>query len=99
MEKIKLVINKFPKRDQDISLQEISQIFAAEVIGIIPDYPRIRKLNNDGQGAVLGKDNEFTIAIRNLANTIVPVFNKAIPPGGPGGGKKSGGLFSGLFRR
>ncbi len=99
MNKIKLVINKFPKRDQDISLQEVSQIFAAPVIGIIPDFPRIRKLNNDGQGAVLGRDNEFTTAIRHLANAIVPVFNKAIPPGGAGDNKKSGGLFSGLFRR
>lgn len=99
MNKIKLVINKFPKRDQDISMQEISQIFAAPVIGIIPDFPKIRKLNNDGQGAVLGRDNEFTTAIRHLANTIVPVFNKPIPPGGAGGNKKSGGLFSGIFRK
>lgn len=100
--KIKLVVNKMPKANKDIDVSEISQVLDAPVIGIVPDHPRIRQLNNSGTPAVMGKDNEFTQAIRKIGNTIVPVFNRAIPTGGKGGrGSKpaGGGFFSRIFKR
>ena len=98
--KIRLIINKMPKRDKDIDVTEISQVLGAPVIGIIPEFPRIRQLNNSGTPAMLGRDNEFSEAIRKIGNTIIPVFNRAIPPPGARGGKeKGGGLFSRFRKR
>lgn len=95
--KIRLIVNKMPRRDKDIDVHEISQVLGAPVIGIIPEFPRIRQLNNSGTPAMLGRDNEFNEAIRKIGNTIVPVFNRSIPPSRGGGGgpnKKKGGFFS-----
>lgn len=98
--KIRLVVNKMPRRDKDIDVNEIAQVLGAPIIGIIPEYPRIRQLNNSGTPAVLGKDNEFSEAIRKIGNTLVPVFNRAIPPsGGKQGKQKGGGLFSNIFKK
>lgn len=76
--KINLVINRLPKTDKDIDLGEISQVLQSPIIGTIPEFPRIRQLNNNGTPAVLGKDNEYTAAIRKVGNLLVPVFNNRI---------------------
>lgn len=97
--KIKLVINKMPRRDKDIDVTEISQVLGAPIIGVVPEFPRIRQLNNNGTPAMLGRDNEFSEAVRKVGNKIIPVFNRAIPPSGRGQGGKSGGFFSNIFRK
>ena len=99
VEKIKLVINKMPqKQDKDIDTQEIAMVLQTQIIGAIPDYPSIRKINNGGEPAMLGKDNELTIAIKDLANKVVPVFGTSVNgKGQPSGEKKS--LFGGLFKK
>lgn len=76
--KINLVINRLPKTDKDIDLGEISQVLQSPIIGTIPEFPRIRQLNNNGTPAVLGKSNEYTAAIRKVGNLLVPVFNNRV---------------------
>ena len=100
--KIQLIVNKLPKSDRDLDVGEISTVLRSPIIGTIPDFPRIRQLNNAGTPAVLGKENEFTAAIRKIANTIIPVFNRAVPQqGGPAPQRQAkepgGGLFGKLF--
>lgn len=100
-DKIKLVVNKMPRGDKDIDTSEISHVLRAPIIGIVPDFPKIRQLNNSGTPATLGRDSEFTQAIRKIGNSIVPVFNRAIPQkkGKKKQGQSGGGLFSKLFKR
>ena len=75
VEKIKLVINKMPqKQDKDINIEDIASVLQTPILGVIPDFPNMRKMNNNGEPAMLGKENELTAAIRDLANKIVPVF-------------------------
>ena len=105
VEKIKLVINKMPqKADKDIDLNEVSAVLQVPILGVVPDFPKVRLINNNGEPAMMGKDNELTLAIKDLANKIVPVFGDtkkagaklgAKPSGNSGGEKKS--LFGGLF--
>ena len=100
VDRIQLVINKMPqKQDKDIDLNEIGLVLQSPIIGVIPDFPSIRKINNNGEPAMLGKENELTTAIRDLANKVVPIFGSA-GIGGKGSSarpteKKS--LFGGLF--
>jgi len=97
--KIQLIINRMPKIDKDIDTSEISQVLRAPIIGIVPEYPKIRQLNNSGTPAVLGKETEFTAAIRQIGNKIVPVFNRAIPPKkGNSKGKSNSDGKGGFFR-
>lgn len=98
--KIQLIVNRMPKVDKDIDISEISQVLRAPIIGVVPEYPKIRQLNNSGTPAVLGRDTEFTAAIRQIGNKILPVFNKAIAPKkakARGGADGKGGFFSRIF--
>lgn len=102
MGKIKLVMNKLPKTDQDIDLSEIEQILQSEIIATIPDYPRMRQLNNSGSPAVLDRDTEFSVAIRRLGHTILPVFNQRVRIGKSrrtGAQPNKRGLLSRLFKK
>jgi pilus assembly protein CpaE len=78
--KIQLVVNRMPKTNKDINVDEIAHVLSSPIIGIIPDFPKIRHLNNNGTPAVLGKENEYTAAIRKIGNKLIPVFNKRINP-------------------
>ena len=92
------------KADKDIDLNEVSAVLQVPILGVVPDFPKVRLINNNGEPAMMGKDNELTLAIKDLANKIVPVFGDtkkagaklgAKPSGNSGGEKKS--LFGGLF--
>ena len=100
VDKIRLVINKMPaKSEADINVAEIAKILGADIIEIIPNFPKIRIINNDGTPASLGKENELTAAIRDLAYKAVP--GCGVPPAQGKSAQKSGGqkksLFGGLF--
>lgn len=97
--KIQLVINRMPKTDKDIDVSEISQVLRAPIIGVVPEFPKIRQLNNSGTPAMLGKDNEFTVAIRQIGNKIIPVFNKPIPAKKAPAKNEKGGFLSKIFGR
>jgi len=79
MNKMKLVINRMPKgENQDINIHEIAQILGIPILDVIPEYPQIRKITNNGHAAVLERETEFSVAIKRLGNHLFPVFNKAI---------------------
>ena len=102
VDRIQLVINKMPqKQDKDIDLNEIALVLQCPIIGVIPDFPSIRKINNNGEPAMLGKENELTTAIRDLANKVVPVFGSSAPMGNKTSGqtKEKKGLFGGMFKK
>lgn len=96
--KIRLVVNKMPKSDKDIDTSEISELLGTEIMGFIPDYPKIRIMNNAGTPAILARPTEFSEAIRRIAHKIIPVFNR--PSGGVGGsrgGEGKLGMFGKFF--
>ena len=99
VEKIKLVINKMPqKSDKDIDLNEISAILQIPILGVVPDFPKVRLINNNGEPAMLGKENELTAAIKDLAGKVVPTVadtNVGKVQSNTKGEKKS--LFGGMF--
>lgn len=98
--KIKLVANEIPK-NRDIDINEISITLKLPMVAVIPEYPKIRQLNNSGTPAVWEKESEYSMSVKKLANMIMPVFNKKM--GGPSkqerGTKNSGGLFKKLFNK
>lgn len=98
--KAKLLINKVPPQS-DIEIEQISEAIGLDIIAMIPDYPKLRVINNQGNAAVLSKDTEFSIAIRKLAHEMVPVFNKQVNKGNDkksaGGEPKKKGFMSALF--
>lgn len=81
MDKLKLVVNRLPKNDKEFSIEEISNALGFQnVVGVIPEYDKVRVRNNAGEPMVLdARDNPFTIAIKNLANTMIGVnlFSKS----------------------
>jgi MinD-like ATPase involved in chromosome partitioning or flagellar assembly/DNA-binding NarL/FixJ family response regulator len=101
--KIRLVVNKMPKSDKDIDTSEISQLLNCEIIGFVPDYPKIRTMNNAGTPAILAKPTEFSEAVRKIAHKVIPVFNqRASASAGNQGGAESGGkkgFFGKLFNK
>jgi MinD-like ATPase involved in chromosome partitioning or flagellar assembly/DNA-binding response OmpR family regulator len=101
--KIQLVINRMPKTDKDIEIAEISQALHTQIIGVVPEFPKIRQLNNNGTPAVMGKENEFTAAVRKIGNQILPVFNRIVHvkkgKNQPNKGQSKGGLFGKLFQK
>lgn len=79
MGKLKLVVNRLPKNNREFTIQEISNALHLEVAGVIPDCKSVRVDNNNGNPTILGKENEFTTEIKNLANTMMGVnlFSKS----------------------
>lgn len=102
--KIQLIVNRMPRSDKDIDVGEISQVLRANIIGIIPEFPKIRQMNNAGTPAVTGRETEFTSAIRKIGNRIVPVFNKPVggrrgKPENTGGGGSPFSIISKFLKR
>ena len=97
LSKIKLVINKMPAADIDLGAEEVANYLGIEIIAKIPDVnKKIRQVNNSGKPAVLGPETEFTRAIRQLGNHIMPVFDmKSVNKEA----KKKQGMFAKLFGR
>jgi pilus assembly protein CpaE len=100
--KIQLIINRMPKTDKDIEIAEISQALRTQIIGVVPEFPKVRQLNNNGTPAVMGKENEFTAAVRKIGNQILPVFNRIVPvkrgKKRPNKGPGRGGVFGRIFK-
>lgn len=102
MNKVRLIVNRVPRGQKDIEVNEIVQVLkVGEPIGQIPDCDNVRVNNNNGTPLVLGRESEFTVAIKRIANAMVPVFNGNRAMGGPNRQKqpqKSGGFF-GFFKK
>ncbi len=98
IEKIKLVINKMPpKTDKDIDVEEIAHVLQLPLLSIVPNFPKIRAINNGGEPAMLSKESEFTLAIKDLANKIVPIFPDVAEKNSKGKEKKK--LFTGFGKK
>jgi MinD-like ATPase involved in chromosome partitioning or flagellar assembly/DNA-binding NarL/FixJ family response regulator len=102
MSKIGLVMNEIKKGDE-AHIDQISNFLGLPLIGVIPRIQAIEMANNNGEALVMGKDNAFTIGIKKVANTILPVVKRG-DGGRPGGTDESGSkerksLFASLFKR
>lgn len=89
-DRMQLVVNKVVKGVQSISISDIAETLGMNVIDVLPDIPRqIIHANNTGERLVLGRDNEFTIAVKKIGNKIMgaPILmrKKEIRRGGKGG--------------
>lgn len=96
--KMKMIINRMPKTDKEFSIQDISQALGLDVVGVIPETPKVRVANNEGEPLILGRDNEFTVSIKKIGNTMLGVnlFQQGRQPREK---EKSGGFLSKLFKR
>lgn len=97
MNKIGLLMNEVKKGDE-ANINQISTFLGIPLIGVLPRVQAIETANNQGVALAMGPDNPFTIGIKKVANTILPVVKR----GGPGGGKRGKerkSLFSGLFKK
>jgi pilus assembly protein CpaE len=71
MDKFRLIINRISSYDSDINTGEINQTLGITTIAQIPEHNKLRIINNQGEFAVL-KKNEFSKAIKNLAKEVYP---------------------------
>lgn len=95
LNKIGLVMNEVKPNDRD-NINQISNFLGLPLIGIIPKYTGVEVANNNGDSLVMGRDNSFTIGIKKVANTILPVVRKS-PEYNTKKQKKS--IFSFLFKK
>lgn len=101
MNKIGLLMNEVRKGDE-AHIDQISNFLGIPLIGVIPRVQAIELANNNGESLAMGRDNAFTIGIKKVANTILPVVKRGGPGGVPGassGGKERKSLFAGLFKK
>lgn len=102
MNKIGLLMNEIKKGDEG-HIDQISNFLGLPLIGVIPRIQAVEIANNNGEALSMGKDNPFTIGIKKVANTILPVVKRGgssrpqSPGRGPSKGKKS--LFGSLFKK
>lgn len=103
IQKIGLLMNEVKKGDE-ANINQISNFLGLPLIGTIPRIQAVEFANNNGNALVMGKDNPFTIGIKKVANTILPVVRRT---DGGGQGSDMGGkpkkerksIFSGLFKK
>lgn len=98
--KIGLLMNEIKKGDE-AHIEQISNFLGLPLIGVIPRVQVIEIANNNGEALVMGRDNAFTIGIKKVANTILPVVKR-----GDGGRpnmernpKERKSIFVSLFKR
>lgn len=94
MSKIELILNKMPANNVDLDVGEISQLLEYDIKRKIPQWDKIRHVNNDGKSALLTKDSDFSKMVRLIANDVIPLHPDESEISGK---KKSGGFFGSLF--
>jgi len=102
MSKIGLLMNEIKKGDE-AHIDQISNFLGIPLIGAIPRVQAIELANNNGEALSMGKDNSFTIGIKKVANTILPVVKRSDGSGNSNAARKGSeekrGLFSSLFKK
>lgn len=73
--KISLLMNEVKKEDVD-HIRQISSFLGLPLIGEIPKISSLKAANDNGETLVMGNDNPFTIGIKKVANTILPVVKR-----------------------
>lgn len=99
IDRIRAIVNKLPKTDREVSIEEIADALQLKVAAVIPENEKVRTYNNKGVPLVLSKtSNAFTESIKKICNVIVGsnLFDKKRPAPQ---NNKSGGFFSRLFKR
>lgn len=76
--KLYMALNQVPDNDSqiDLSVSEISRLLQLDIAAVIPRYEMMRIINNAGEAAVQKKSTPYSKAIIQLANRIVPLFEK-----------------------
>lgn len=90
-DKLYMVLNRVPDDDAriDISVSEIARLLQLDIAAAIPEYDLLRLINNAGEAAVLKKPTSYSKAVYQLANQLIPIFDKP----------ERKGFFSFLFKR
>ena len=99
IDRVRAIVNKLPKTDREVSIEEIADALQLKVAAVIPENEKVRTYNNKGVPLVLSKtSNAFTESIKKICNVIVGsnLFDKKRPSPQ---NNKSGGFFSRLFKR
>lgn len=98
--KIGLLMNEIKKGDE-AHIEQISNFLGLPLIGIIPRVQVIEIANNSGEALAMGRDNAFTIRIKKVANTILPVVKRSDGgrPDMERNPKERKSIFASLFKR
>lgn len=97
LNKLFIIVNKIPPKvlmGNTSEIGEIKQTLKKDVVGLLPDYPQIRVLNNSGDFSK-EKLSDFHNSLNQMAYDLFPVFD--ITPQVYSTKKK--GLLKRLFRR
>ena len=103
MHKISLLMNEVVKGEESFG-DETSSYLNIGLIGKLPKTVQLKQANNNCQVLSLGPETPFTMELRRVANTIVPVVKKGNVSGSKRGmpknnGEKKPGFFSRLFKK
>ncbi|MFW6046379.1 MAG: AAA family ATPase [Candidatus Woesearchaeota archaeon] len=75
IQKIGLVMNRIKKKYEQ-EIPRICQEIGFPMIGLISHAGDVESSNNQGESLALGKDTPYTIALKKIANSILPVVQK-----------------------
>ena len=101
--KIALLMNEV-KKGEETQVQEIGTYLGLPIIGKLPKISAIEQANNNGDAISMNtQDNMFTVELKRVANSILPVVKRPNvqggPKGNPKGGQKKGSFFGNLFKK
>ena len=73
------------KRGEMLDIDEICQILAIDLLGVVPDDEHVIKAANEGEPTVMNPSSKASIAYRNIARRIlgdaVPLMSLEEKPG------------------
>ena len=98
MNKVQLLMNEI-KQSDETQAKEIASYLGLPIIGKLPRVSSIEKSNNNGEALSMSEqDNNFTMELKRVANTILPVIKKPNIQGKKGPRKKEKtSIFKKLF--
>ena len=100
LHKTSLLMNSV-KKGEETQAQQIATYLGFPLIGKLPKISAIEQANNNGEAISMNaQDNMFTVELKRIANSIIPVVKKPNVHGkSPRSSNKQEGLFSKLFGR
>lgn len=78
--KISIIMNETPKEMENEAIETVKYLNFEHLIGIVPKSQNVTVANDKGIALSQSPDNSFTIAIKQIANTLCPIVKA---PSGP----------------
>lgn len=86
-DKISVIMNETGKELENDAIETVKYLQFDKLIGLVPKSQNVAVANDKGIAMAQGMDNSFTVAIKKIANSLIPIVKA--PSGGAGFNGKS----------